>query len=412
MKPLIIIGTGTSIDDITLKQHKIIENADFLIGGHRLLEMFEKLKIKKLVIKNNLTQVVEEISQCIDHMNIVVLASGDPMFFGIGAFLTRKFGKDSVKIMPNISSVARAFSKIKEQWNDAHLLSLHGKRSNDISPIFSGGNKFAILTDKKKDPSWLAKKIVGKNQEGFSMCILENIDSPKEKISWFDDMRKVINKKFESPNIVILKRENPSRDFTKNQHVHPGMKDHAFSTDKGLITKSEIRSIVLSKLNFTKNNHLFWDLGAGSGAISIEASSIVSHETIYAVEKNEKRIPLIKENISRFNIPNIKLIHGTLPGILDKLPVPDRIFIGGGGKDLLKICKEAVKRLALNGIIVVNTILIENPGPVFQTMKKSGLGPELLSVQISKSKSMPHGERLEPLNPVWIIYGKKESQIG
>ncbi|MCK5096888.1 MAG: precorrin-6Y C5,15-methyltransferase (decarboxylating) subunit CbiT, partial [Desulfobacteraceae bacterium] len=161
--------------------------------------------------------------------------------------------------------------------------------------------------------------------------------------------------------------------------------------------------------NFVSDNHVFWDLGAGSGSVSIEASSIITKGKIFAVEKNKDRITLINMNISRFNVPNIKAIHVQLPQSLEKLPEPDRIFIGGGGKDLAKITEHAINKLAINGIIVINTVLIQNLESVFSIMKKKKLNPKSISVQISRSKSMPYGDRFEALNPVWIIYGKKEN---
>jgi len=337
-----------------------------------------------------------------------VLASGDPLFFGIGTYLVKKIGKENVQIFPNISSIAKAFSKINESWHDAHLISLHGKRSNNISAVFSGKEKFGILTDKKKDPAWIAQKIIEKEESGFSMCVLERMETDEEKITWYDDLSKVAEKKFLHPNIVILKRKPLSPNSANIKQIHIGMEDHNFFYEKGLITKSEIRSIVLSKLNFVTDNHIFWDLGAGSGSVSIEASSTLTNGMIYAVEKNKNRVSLINKNISKFNVPNIKVINAQLPKALEKIPLPDRIFIGGGGKNLGKITEQAINKLAINGIIVINTVLIQSLESVFSIMENKGLNPHAISVQISKSKSMPHGNRFEALNSVWIIYGKKE----
>jgi precorrin-6Y C5,15-methyltransferase (decarboxylating) len=409
MKPVKIIGIGLTSDDITPKQERIIETADFLIGGTELLKIFKSLNVKKLEIKNNLSLIVETIRKNMDSSNIVVLASGDPLFFGIGAYLVKKIGKKNVKIFSNVSSIAKAFAKINESWHDAHLLSLHGKRSENISPLFSGKKKFGVLTDKKKDPVWIAKKIIDKKEKGFSMCVLEKLGTIQEKVTWFNDLSKVEKTKFLFPNIVILKRKSVPQNSTGYRQIRIGVEDKKFFCEKGLITKSEIRSIVLSKLNFVSDNHLFWDLGAGSGSVSIEVSSIITKGSIYAVEKNIDRIALINKNISKFNVPNISIIHAELPDGLDKMPSPDRIFIGGGGKDLKKITETAVNKLALNGIIVVNTILLQNLESVFSIMENKKLNPQAISVQISKSKNMPHGNRFEALNPVWIISGKKEN---
>lgn len=413
MIPVKIIGIGQSPDDITIKQDRLIRTADILIGGAKKLKSFKDLNVKKITIKNNLAFIVETILENIDSSSIVVLASGDPLFYGIGSYLIKKIGVERVEIIPNVTSVAKAFSKINEPWQDAQLLSLHGDRSENISIIFESAFRlktklFCLLTDKKKDPVWIAQKIIDKKELGFTMCVLERLDAKDQKITWYKNLLKVKENTFLHPNIVILKKEPGSRDSGKSHQIKIGTDDDKFCCEKGLITKSEIRSIVLSKLNFVSTDHIFWDLGAGSGSVAIEASSIISGGSIFAVEKNIDRISLIKNNISLFNAQNIIVVQTQLPDGIEKLPDPDRIFIGGGGKDLKKITKHAIKKLSINGIIVINTVLIQNLEPVISLMKDMGLKPQVLSVQISRSKDMPYGERFEPLNPVWIIYGKKE----
>ncbi|MCK5098333.1 MAG: precorrin-6y C5,15-methyltransferase (decarboxylating) subunit CbiE [Desulfobacteraceae bacterium] len=413
MIPVKVIGIGLNPDDITVKQDKLIKTADLLIGGTEQLAFFKDLPIKKVEIKNNLAFIVETILNNMEASNIVVLASGDPLFYGIGSYLVKKIGSDNIVIYPNVSSVAKAFSKINKPWQNAQLISLHGNRSKNISNLFGsddfpGEKTFCLLTDKKKDPAWIAQKIIDKKKQGFAMCVLERLETKEEKITWFEDLTKVGKNKFLHPNIVILTKTPISPDSYNIKQIHIGMEDHNFFCEKGLITKSEIRSIVLSKLNFVSKNHIFWDLGAGSGSVSIEVSSLIPKGSIYAVEKNIDRISLIEKNISRFNTNNIKVIHAQLPDGFEKMPIPDRIFIGGGGKNLRTITERAINKLSTNGIIVVNTVLMQNLEPVVSLMKDMGLKPKSLSVQISRSKSMPYGDRFESLNPVWIIYGKKE----
>jgi len=401
MEPVKVIGIGQNFDDITLKQYKIIQNADLLIGGEEQLKGFENLNIIKIAIKDNLPFIVETIVKEMNSKNIVVLASGDPLFYGIGSYLVNKIGKDNITIYTNVSSVAKAFSKINEPWQDAQLMSLHGRNSDDLSMLFSKHEKFCILTDDTKNPAWIAQKIIDRNEKKFVMCVLEKLGTIEEKISWFNDLAIVLKKKFSNPNIVILKKVNTAPDSNNIMQIYPGMEDNNFIYENGLITKSEVRSIVFSKLNFVSNNHIFWDLGAGSGAISVEASSIITKGKIFAVEKNIDRISTIKKNISAFNVPNIKVINTNLPEGLDKLPIPDRIFIGGGGENLEQILKQSIKKLCNNGIIVINTVLIQNLEPVISIMKEKGLNPKSISIQISKLKKMPYGDRFKALNPVW-----------
>ncbi len=408
MKPVQIVGTGQSLDDITPKQKKIIEKADLLIGGTDQLKLFNTKNIETIEIKNNLSFIVDTINKYKNTKNIVVLGSGDPLFFGIGSYLIKKTGRKNISVLPNISSAAKAFSKINESWQDARLLSLHGKNFQDISDLFSSHKKFCILTDKTRDPAWIAGQLLKKNKTNFTMCVLERLDTDKEKITWFDNLEKIKNFNFSHPNIVILKQNSSKLRAGELKSPGIGMANSEFFHEKGLITKPEVRSIVSSKLNFISNSHIFWDIGAGSGAVSIEAAGIINKGKIFAIEKNIQRINMIEKNIDKFNISNINIVHAELPKGLENLPDPDRIFIGGGGKDLEKILKIAINRLTKNGRIVVNTVLIQNLDPILKIMKEKNLNPDAALIQISKLKKMPYGDRFEALNPVWIIYGKKE----
>ena len=153
-----------------------------------------------------------------------------------------------------------------------------------------------------------------------------------------------------------------------------------------------------------------WDLGAGSGAVSIEVSLLVRNGKIFTVEQNPARIEQIKNNVNRFGVSNLNVIQTVLPDGLSNLPQPDRIFIGGGGRDLKEIISTAAAFLKPNGIMVVNTVLIPNVQVALSTLKRLGFETEAIQVQISRSREMPWAERLEAQNPVWIITGVRKSK--
>jgi len=173
-----------------------------------------------------------------------------------------------------------------------------------------------------------------------------------------------------------------------------------------LITKAEIRAVTLSKLRLMPD-HILWDLGAGSGSISIEASIFIKSGRIFAIEKNPERIIHIENNRKRFNVTNLEIIQSELPDGLDNLPAPDRIFIGGGGKNLEKIIRSSSGYLMQDGVIVINTILISNIDVAMSTLKSQGFITDIVQAQISRGQQMPLGKRLNAENPVWIISGEK-----
>ena len=435
--PVEIIGTGLSIDDITENQKQIINRADLLVAGSRYLDYFKNNSADRLAIKKDIDFIAEEIKSRMEKEKIVVLASGDPLFFGIGSTLVKKIGKENIIIHPNVSSVIAAFARIKEPWHDACFISLHGKKKfNSINELVSGKNKIAILTDHNKTPGWIAERLVRENCVDFEFYVFELLGKKQEKISHFHEVEQAAGLNFKSPNVIILKRKifpeipgeiaenkaeikkesetddeiqiNPSIALPlKNHGIYPGMPDNFFSHEKGLITKAEVRAVVLSKLRLISDSHVFWDLGAGSGSVSIEVSKFIPEGLVYAVEKNTGRICDIKRNIEKFKVSNVSTIHADLPQGIEDLPDPDRIFIGGGGRKLLKIMDRAIEKLSVNGMIVINMVLLQNIEPCLTFLKQKGCTADLVQLQVSCSRPMPFGHRLKALNPVWIISGEK-----
>ncbi len=405
---LSIIGLGLSARDLTEYHLSIIRNADVLAGGTRHLNYFPNFPGKKIEISKDLKGLTENLRQLMAAgLNIVVLASGDPLFYGIGAYLCQQFGKDSVRICPNISSVAAAFSRISTPWHDAKVISCHGRafehtRLND----FRMHNKLAVLTDPENTPSRVFNILTQNKIADFNICILECLGEDSESVQWFAPGETIAGE-FREPNIMIFIRECSDKKELPCG-LYPGMPDHLFRHDRGMITKSEIRVVTLSKL-MLENNSIFWDLGAGSGSISIEASLYVRAGRICAVEKNKTRVSHIKENQGRFNVPNLEICHGILPDVIEELPDPDRVFIGGGGADLVSIIKKSVLRLLPNGIIVINTVLLKNMCQSLDLLEHLDFDTEIIQMQINHGHKMPWNQMLKSQNPVWILRGVKKN---
>jgi precorrin-6Y C5,15-methyltransferase (decarboxylating) len=214
---------------------------------------------------------------------------------------------------------------------------------------------------------------------------------------------------FSEPNLLILKRSNGKSGSRKTPHL--GIPDQHFAHEKGLITKAEIRAVSLAKLQL-RPGQVLWDLGAGSGSIAIEASVLVGDGKVIAVEKNEKRIGQINANIDRFEVCNVAVVQAVLPDGLGDLPPPDRVFIGGGGRDLKAIIIAAASFLTANGIVVVNTVLTPNVLTATETLESLGFKTTTVQVQVNHSRKMPWSERLEAQNPVWIVSGIRKSECG
>ena len=405
MIPIIVIGMGMSVIDLTDRQLKQIRRADILIGAKRHLDCFPDVAARKKTIDRNLKSTVDYIKSCRTDDVIVVLASGDPLFYGIGAYLSKSFGTERVVVLPNITSVAAAFSKIKESWHDATVISLHGRQQEEqfLSHLRTT-DKLAVLTDPHFNPNFLAQQCLSSGINDMRMCVLEQLGTDNERVSWHDpaDAAKLT---FTEPNIVIFKRSKHRRD--KTAVLRLGLSDDQYEHERGLITKAEVRAVTLSKLKL-EPFHVVWDLGAGSGSVGIESTLFVSKGQIIAVEKELKRSQQIEANIKRFNANNMAVIHGILPDAIDGLPRPDRVFIGGGGKDLSVIIEKACHKLRPSGVIVVNTALLSSMISAIEVMEGVGFRTEMVQVQVNRSRKMPWSQRLEAENPVWIISGDKK----
>ena len=404
MKPVVIIGMGLSPKNLTKEHLEKIEQADILVGGKRHLGYFGNFAATKKVITKNLTEIIEYIKDQMKRRSLVVIASGDPLFYGIGAVLVRSLGPDNVVFYPNITSVSGAFSRIKEPWHDAHIVSLHGREHETaLQNALEIKDKIVVFTDSVKNPAWIANFILEKGISGFKMCVLEQLGSPTEQVKWVS-LAEAVEKTFQEPNILILKRTCPIIQPEKPALL--GAPDDWYEHQNGLITKAEVRAITLSKLRLLPH-HILWDLGAGSGSVSIEASLFVREGRIFAVEKSTERIRQIETNKERFGIRNLMIINAVLPEGLKDLPEPDRIFIGGGGKDLKEIIANAAEYLDPNGIMVINTVLLQNCEIGRETLTKLGYKTDTTQIQVNRSRKMPWGERFEAQNPVWIISGNK-----
>ena len=404
MNPITIIGMGMSISDLTDRQLSQIRKADILIGADRHLNYFTDVTARKKKIDRDIKGIADYINQRMHDHSIVVLASGDPLFYGIGAYLSRTFGPDRVSVYPNITAVAAAFARIKETWHDAVVVSLHG-RQNEVQFLESVKtfDKIAVLTDPHFNPAYLARKCIDAGLTDVKMCVLERLGAEDERVTWHA-LSQAARLTFAEPNLVIFRRDENS--IVSAASLRMGLPEELYDHERGLITKAEIRAVTIAKLNL-EAGHVFWDLGAGSGSIGIEASLFVKHGRIIAVEKNQKRVQQIERNLKRFNVRNLKVIQGVLPDAMNALPRPDRVFIGGGGKDLAAIIRKAAGMLRSPGIIVVNTVLLPNLTAAITSMEEMGLQTDTVQVQINRGRSMPWGQRLEAENPVWIISAKE-----
>lgn len=405
MRPVTIIGMGMSPQDLTARHHDLIAAADVLVGGRRHLAHFADLAAAKIEIGKGLSTLLPAIRSAARDRRVVVLASGDPLYYGVGAYLVRALGPENVRVYPNVSSVAAAFARIRHPWQDVRVVSLHG-RDGAAQLLAAAGEAdwVAVFTDPTHTPVQVARLLLDNKVTGFEMCILENMGTATERISWLGPQSAAASA-FADPNLVVLKR-SPQAAASPPRPLFLGMPDDQFDHQNGLITKAEVRVLALSRLQLRPHDTL-WDLGAGSGSLAIEAAVFIRSGLIFAVEQNPERIQQIRRNAARFGVSNLSAVQAVLPEGLEPLPDPDRIFIGGGGRNLAAIIRQAASRLKPGGRMVVNTVLLDTIQSAVAAMQQLGWEADLVQAQISRSQRMPWSLRMTAHNPVWIVSGAK-----
>jgi precorrin-6Y C5,15-methyltransferase (decarboxylating) len=240
---------------------------------------------------------------------------------------------------------------------------------------------------------------------GFEICILEQMASAAERISWLAP-EIAAQSVFAGPNLVVLKRR-PQTAASPPRALFLGMPDDQFAHQQGLISKAEVRVLALARLQLRPGDTLR-DLGAGSGSLAVEAAVLIRRGLIFVVEQDPQRIQQIRQNAARFGVSNLAAVQAVLSEGLASLPDPNRIFIGGGGRHLAAIIGQAASRLKPGDRMVVNAVLLDNIQTALDAMQPLGWEAELVQVQISRSQKMPWSRRMAAHNPVWIISGANQ----
>ncbi len=400
MSEIIVLGiAGSGIQPF---QAKILEECRLIVCGNRLAQQVDRTHQAIFPItplNEALTKIEDEL--CLG--SVAVLASGDPLFYGIGKRLLERFGKERIAFIPALSSMQEAFAKFKISWDDAAIVSLHGRAGNHLPGLLLDNTKTFVFTDKNNTPQTIAQELlsyfelIGEETHGQN-CVLhvaENLGLPEENITT-GLLEEVAEQEFDELNVLLV--EFP---YQKRESIF-GLCEQELAHSRGLITKDEVRAATLHRLRLP-NSGIFWDIGGGSGSISIEAASLNPRLTVYTVEKKAEELSNIKENICRFQSYNVVPVGGSAPQVLDDLPDPDRVFIGGSGGDLGKIISVAASRLAENGRIVVNGVTSKTIEQAPQLMRKAGLQVETSTITVSRSG--PDGPI--SFNPITIMVGRK-----
>jgi len=407
-----IIGMGDDgLAGLTAAARKQLEAADTVVGGEQMLSLLPAGDYERLVVGNDLEQVVSAI-EAAPEKKFVLLASGDPLFFGTARFLTSRLGKKRFQVTPHVSTMQLAFARVMESWDEAYLADLANHRLEAVLDKIRISEKVGLFTTETCTPADVAAALVDRQIDYFTVYVCENLGSPDERVTQ-GELADVASQNFTSLNVMILIRKPnaPDRPAEMIGRRLFGNPDEAFSQSKpklGLLTPAEVRSLALAEMDLGPAS-IVWDVGAGSGSVSIEAAQIAREGTVFAIEMDVEDHQLMAANIKRFGVPNLTPVLGAAPEAWADLPAPDAIFVGGSGRTVPTIVGQATGQLKPGGRIVVNVNSIENVNSVRQMLIDKTGSANVWMLQISRGTDQLERMRFEALNPTFVLSAVKES---
>lgn len=413
MNKITIIGIGDDgMEGLTRQALDQISKAGTIFGPSSLLSKVEQRSIgnsKLIPLGSDLDQVAKAIDAA-TNLPLVVLASGDPLFYGTSRFLCDKLGKDRFEVLPHVSSMQLAFARVKESWDEAYLTNLAAQSLARVVERVRSSEKAGIFTTDEFPPSAVAGELLKQGVDYFNAYVCENLGSPDERVTR-GSLQDIANQKFGSLNVMILIRlpNIPDRPTAMKGKRVFGNPDECFLQSRpkrGLLTPSEIRAIALAELDLGPQS-VMWDVGAGSGSVAIESAQLAPLGKIYAIEMDAEDYNLLIENSRKFGTANLTPVLGEAPAAWTELPDPDAVFVGGTGRSVVKLVEAAWARLRKEGRLVVNVANLQNLTVVEQALRDIGADPKVLMVNLARSQNQFDELRLESANPSFLIIARK-----
>jgi len=418
-KPVEIIGIGAGVStNISSAAIHAIQNTQILIGAkHQLQQISQYISARNTEVHHYPSPLFDVNSLLISNQQkkIVMLASGDPLFFGIGNWLTNILGPSNLVFHPNVSSVQVACARLGISWDDIETISLHGRPLVSLRSRLHNNRKYAILPDKYSSPVALAQELSDAGFDESRLWVVEMIGSGSESLKQYEVATLLNNPgqfTFDPLHISLLEVRGKGGVLPE----FPGIPDEHFITDaqaksgKGMISKREVRLNILSLLS-PQANDISWDVGAGCGGVAVEWARWNRQGQIYAVESHDKRMQCLHKNSEKFGVvQNLFPIHGNAPEILSTLPQPNAIFVGGSNGDLMAILKCCWSQLHQGGRLVVSALTEKSRADLFRFSQQDdmqGKDTDWTELSISKSDSLNGNIVLRPNFPVLLVKFEK-----
>lgn len=401
LKPQItLLGIGMgSRDTLTIEGEKALEKAELLIGARRIADSV-KMPHHTVIYEYDSEKILKCIEENSQYEHIVIALSGDVGFYSGAKKLLHNLGEDT-RMICGISSVVYFMAKAGLSWDDAKIVSAHGRNCNLVSLICHSKKVFSILGTKDGISS-LAGRLVSYGMGDVLLYVGENLSYENEKI-FVKPAKELVSYEGDALCVVCAYNENASELMSTH-----GIKDECFIRGKAPMTKEEVRTVSLMKLGLSEDS-VCYDVGAGTGSVAVEMALRAHQGKVYAIEKKEDALALILENKKKFAADNLEIVGGCAPEAMEELPVPTHAFIGGSSGNLKEII-----RLLLNKNpevkIVINCITLETVGEAMEAIREFDFQErDIVQMSVSRSKEVGRYHMMMGENPIYIFTCRRAS---
>jgi precorrin-6Y C5,15-methyltransferase (decarboxylating) len=408
-----VVGVGgDGLAGLTSRARELVASAEVLVGSDGALRLLPEVNAERVRIGSDLGDVTERLRTNFGKKRIVVVATGDPLFYGVARYLCDRLGKERFEVLSHVSSMQLAFARVKETWEEAYLTDLSVRSLDDVLDRIRGAETVGLFTSETYHPARIARELLIRGLDYFRAYVCENLGGKDERITQ-GELAEIQNMTFDPLNVMILKRKPGRPDAPRGARrlARFGNPDDVFAQSRpktGLITQAEVRAIALAQLDL-QPGCVMWDVGAGSGSVALEAAQLVDPGRVYAIEQDSADYHLIVANAETFGIRNVQAVFGTAPAVFQGLPDPDAIFIGGNGGEVSRLLEASYAALRPGGRLVANVGTLEMLNLTYETLKRLAPGVSVLLMNLSRSVEQLEALRFEAVNPTFLLRAVKAS---
>lgn len=403
MRKVTIIGAGPGNPDLLSRAAlNAIDSADVVIGAHRALAGID---VQPDVVRCELVKtadIVAALTDAASWQRAVVVMTGDVGLFSGARRLVEALSGDAqvdVRVVPGISSASYLAARLARPWQDWRFASAHGVACDIVAEAERAGELF-LATSGGKDPSRLSGALV---QAGFGdarVTVAERLSYPDERITCAT-ASEIAGQTFDDLNVMLIEFADGAAS-SRWPYASSGIPDEIFIRGDVPMTKQEVRAVALAKLRLTATDTV-WDVGAGTGSVSIEAALVAQAGSVWAVERNAAGVQLIRENADAFGCGNVHAVPGVAPEALAKLPVPDAVFVGGSAGELPSIVEAALEKNS-QVRLCVPCVTVETLTEACALLSGSRFkGFEACQVSAARAEAVGSYHLMKAQNPVFLV---------